>query len=92
MHLRHLSIISLIFLAACSVYESSGRKSFESNAPDNIQRASSSAVDENSEADALQTCWTQPKQEPLWHVADNSLLTVREINPEEIQVCFEEAP
>jgi len=90
MHLhriRILFIFILMGLTACSVYQSSGRKSFESKAPDQIQRASS--IDHSTEK--IETCWSQPASEPLWHVDTKSALTVTQLEEDEIQVCFPEA-
>lgn len=93
-----LSIFSILWLSACSVYKSSGRKSFENKAPDNVvqslARVTSAAdlVSQNSDGfigdDNADTCWHQPAKDPLWHIDPNSALSVSPLNNEEIQVCI----
>jgi hypothetical protein len=96
MNLRRFSLTSLlgifIFLTSCSVYKSSGRKSFESKAPDNIRTSSLNAAlkTETAEQDRSDTCWSQPANEPLWHIDSNFPLSVSPLNNEEIQVCIQD--
>jgi hypothetical protein len=84
-------VLFLFWLSACSVYKSSGRKSFESKAPDNVQRLSASSLKSEALTDEnADTCWNQPASEPLWHIDPNSTLNVSPLNNEEIQVCIQD--
>jgi hypothetical protein len=95
-------LISLFFLAGCSVYKSTGRKNFETKAPGNVQMASairsattdptdslSQPLDETETMDEKTTCWNQPINDPLWQVEPNTLLTVMAVSEDEIQVCLQ---
>jgi len=84
-------LISLLLLlpAACSVYKSTGRKSFEDKAAGNIRTSSLSQKIEGKE-ELSDTCWNQPAADPLWHIDSNQPLTVSSLNNEEIQVCIQD--
>jgi len=87
MDYRIISLCLILCLAACSVYKSKGRDSFENRAPQNT--ASATAFSKN------ETCWNQPADEPLWNMdAGESIedkyqneLVIKRISTNEIQVC-----
>ncbi|MEZ0391526.1 MAG: hypothetical protein ACAH59_04880 [Pseudobdellovibrionaceae bacterium] len=91
LHGKGISLFILFgILTACSVYESTGRKSFESNAPGQLENASTGV--QTKSAPTSETCWNQPANEALWYIDQVSPLTIDKINEEEIQVCFQEVP
>ena len=79
-------LTSLLVFSGCSVYKSSGRKSFESKASGNlqsgIQTSDQALLDSN-------VCWNQPASDPLWHVDAESHLIVSKLSDDEIQVCLQ---
>lgn len=86
-----LFLISLTFIiSSCSVYRSTGRKSFETKASQNNVTTSAAPL-HAEDLDAEDLCWTQPSNEPIWNLEhtnsnENSLI-VTKLNQEEIQVC-----
>jgi hypothetical protein len=84
-----LFLCSAFLFSGCSVYKSSGRKTFENKAPSNLRAASLEPTDKNSFSDEG-LCWEQPSDDPLWHVDAQSFLIVKKSNNDEmIQVCFQ---
>lgn len=82
-------------LASCSVYKSSGRSSFEDKSSSNLPAISTQSIHESApqwsaddESEENEDCWNQPAQDPLWHVADKELLSVKKLNSQQIQVCI----
>lgn len=78
---------------SCSVYETDGRKKFESAASSQVQSLQSPAPlsqDADTEPDqGNETCWNQPANEPLWHVDSESKMIVNQLPRDEIQVCLQ---
>lgn len=73
-------------LSSCSVYRSTGRKNFESKAPQNNVKVSSRPAP--AAMAALESiCWDQPANEPLWGLVESTTMSVTKINEDEIQVC-----
>ncbi|MGZ5279841.1 MAG: hypothetical protein ACXWC9_07865 [Pseudobdellovibrionaceae bacterium] len=87
--LTYLISLLLLLPAACSVYKSTGRKSFEDKSAGNIRTSSLSLKIEGKE-ELADTCWNQPSADPLWHIDSNQPLTVSSLNNEEIQVCIQD--
>lgn len=79
--------IVVALISGCSVYKSNGRKSFEDRAPGSIVNRNVGSGGSILSSDA--TCWTQPAQEPLWSIPENSMLTVQSLNAELLEVCLE---
>ena len=77
--------ISLL-LAACSVYESQGRKKFESN-PSSSFRSQTETQNSNI---SLNECWVQPASEDIWDASSDFKYTVELLSKDELQVCREE--
>ncbi len=94
-HLQVLLATSLLILASCSVYKSTGRKNFESKAPSSVQTATAFSfdsrtdrkIDPTSVSNDKSTCWNQPASDPLWEIEGSTPLTVKAIGEDEIQVC-----
>jgi hypothetical protein len=71
--------MSCFTISACNVYQSSGRKEFESKIPDsqtNTRLSQSSPL-----------CWVQPQNEALWSVMNQDQLIVSIVDDQFIQVC-----
>jgi hypothetical protein len=95
MNLRPLFLFftAALICSACSVYKSTGRKSFESKASGQISAASGAGVEslktESAEHEENETCWSQLASEPLWEIDDHTPLIVTKLNDDEIQVCLQ---
>lgn len=77
----HMILITFI-LSGCSVYESQGRKDFESNVGGRTQtNVGISSVIATSE------CWIQAKNQPLWTQNQNSILIIKSLNETQMSVC-----
>lgn len=82
---KFLSLVLIFFsLSACQVYESQGRKDFESKAR---ELSLSSASDATLSSEGL--CWSQPAMDPLWQAPSHfESLLIRRLSEEEIEVCL----
>lgn len=95
MNLRPLPLFftAALICSACSVYKSTGRKSFESKASGQTSAASNAGVEtpqtEFTKSDEKETCWSQLASEPLWEIDDHTPLIVTKLNDDEIQVCLQ---
>lgn len=88
---RPLVLISatLFSVSACNVYQSSGRKSFESKIPES--QTSSQSLTTTQMKESRNLCWSQPADEALWPVETHQKLEVTFIDGQNIQVCFIES-
>lgn len=95
LRLFYILLSSAMITSSCSVYKSTGRKSFESKSSGNLTTGvSTQQNDENSnwnsgDASEDETCWNQPSSDPLWHIDAEHSLTVQKITDDEIQVCLQ---
>jgi hypothetical protein len=82
-------ICALFTITSCSVYKSSGRKSFEGDSSGKISHVASSSEKNARHQENLtdDTCWTQPSNEPLWQIDDSAPMTVTKISDDEVQIC-----
>lgn len=77
----------ILSLGACSVYESSGRKQFESNSPGKLRTQSLGDGLIEDLASNENECWLQPANEPLWHISDEALLSVKRVSKDILEIC-----
>lgn len=78
---------ALFISSGCSVYKSQGRKAFEEKAPNQMVGLTAMSATAESLED---TCWTQPANEALWRIPNDTHLAIQKISENEIQVCITE--
>ena len=86
-------IVAIFMSTGCSVYKSSGRKSFEGKSAGNTRGGvvtQNQEFENSSEADVASTCWNRPAKEALWHIDTQYSLNVSPVSDDEIQVCIQE--
>lgn len=91
--LLQLGTIGVFAIASqgCNIYQSQGRKAFETNAPGRVQTNIGTASLPNSlpkKLDVTENCWNQPATEALWNSKTESPLIVQKLNENQITVCL----
>ena len=86
--------IFIFLLSSCQIYHSTGRSLFDANVTSptsNVGSPSFPLLAENkNSAKNDQTCWNQPKDEPLWFAENGKKYHVQITSEQTIEVCSEE--